>query len=793
MKCTIPEISWHNREPVFSVDIYPENPKFYKLASGGSDCHVLIWQMTIAENGAVNQEVISDLTKHQRSVNCVRWSPSGKYLASGDDDATIIIWQLKTDNIPLLEGDNGDKEIWIVYKIMRGHKEDVYDICWSVDSLKILTGSVDNTAILWDVHKGKMDHILSDHKGFVQGVAWDPKNRVIATISTDKVCRIFDSSGKQIKARIQKGKFTTVPEGHELRDKDVKYFYDDTFKSFFRRLQFTPDGSLLIIPSGHIEFDTYNTNPINATLIFKLDNLSCPSVILPIPRQSSTVVRCCPILFQLREDGFDPVIKLPYRMIFAVGTDHDVVLYDTQQIWPIARFQDMHYTRMTDVTWSQDGLLLVASSTDGFCSLITFEKDELGLPWVPVEETSDEKLLEMTGCKEALVNSESVNVNDKDLQIQETQKEEIKKRPSFLEQWALKGQKKRKPEETDKEINRKVRNLSHTIQNTGVSNIETIVMNDSPPEESVNSTGTNENKVTTRKRIKPILVEPPTGEIKAYKKEVKGATTMSFDSDEDLTPNEQQQLCRASQDIQEFFSRKPIETSKENNIQLLGQHSDAKPIAVRRKPRKLESNIEQNTISKETPISVSKLNENNHLKEPAVIELIDSDNEEYIDTPKKQKSNKNVETSKSNLSTLLVKGKTSITPKKPTNTLLNFLQRSTEKDKKLKNNPKKAQNDIAIENVVTPKSGSSEDMKKDKHEKDCILLFDDKTEEFCLQLDESPEKNLKYDVTIIDEGQKNDIKVDNKKDVPGSSTTPKTPRRVPLITLSSPSCKPKKL
>lgn len=60
--------------------------------------------MNITESGAVNQEVISDLTRHQKAVNCVRWSHNGKYLASGDDDANIILWQLKVDNIPLLEG-----------------------------------------------------------------------------------------------------------------------------------------------------------------------------------------------------------------------------------------------------------------------------------------------------------------------------------------------------------------------------------------------------------------------------------------------------------------------------------------------------------------------------------------------------------------------------------------------------------------------------------------------------------------------------------------------------------------
>jgi chromatin assembly factor 1 subunit B len=42
MKCSIPEISWHNREPVLSIDIQPISEKFYRLATGGADCHVLV-------------------------------------------------------------------------------------------------------------------------------------------------------------------------------------------------------------------------------------------------------------------------------------------------------------------------------------------------------------------------------------------------------------------------------------------------------------------------------------------------------------------------------------------------------------------------------------------------------------------------------------------------------------------------------------------------------------------------------------------------------------------------------
>lgn len=136
MKCVIPEISWHNRDPVLSVDIQPLVNNFYRLASGGGDCHVLvsfflrtddcaacnvcilqIWLLKIQENGATDIEAVADLTRHQRAVNVVRWSQSGQYLASGDDDANIIIWQRKTDNIPLLDGNTNDKEIWVVHKV----------------------------------------------------------------------------------------------------------------------------------------------------------------------------------------------------------------------------------------------------------------------------------------------------------------------------------------------------------------------------------------------------------------------------------------------------------------------------------------------------------------------------------------------------------------------------------------------------------------------------------------------------------------------------------------------------
>jgi len=39
--------------------------------------------------------------------------------------------------------------------VCRGHIEDVYDLSWSPDGNNIISGSIDNSAIIWDVAKGK--------------------------------------------------------------------------------------------------------------------------------------------------------------------------------------------------------------------------------------------------------------------------------------------------------------------------------------------------------------------------------------------------------------------------------------------------------------------------------------------------------------------------------------------------------------------------------------------------------------------------------------------------------------
>ncbi|XP_043493173.1 chromatin assembly factor 1 subunit B [Polistes fuscatus] len=384
MKCTTPEISWHNRDPVLSIDIQNKpcesntSEKFWRLATGGADSHVLIWHLLTPENSSTVIKCVADLERHQKAVNVVRFSPSREILASADDESIIILWKQKEEcDFFISPDDNENKEQWTSWKVLKGHLEDVYDICWSPDSSSIISGSVDNTAILWDVNKGRSNGILSDSKGFVQGVSWDPCNQYICTISSDRQCRLVDISTKKTVQRVHKSNIPT-PFDYPLRGKTVRLFYDDTFKSFFRRLTFSIDGTLIIVPSGIIEPQDTIEKTSNATIVFSRHNLKEPIMILPSLDEPTIAIRCCPVYFELRKDGPTPMIALPYRIIFAVATQHSILIYDTQQISPIAVISNIHYTRLTDIAWSSDGHILVVSSTDGYCSIIHFSKNELG-------------------------------------------------------------------------------------------------------------------------------------------------------------------------------------------------------------------------------------------------------------------------------------------------------------------------------------------------------------------------------------------------------------------------------
>lgn len=69
---------------------------------------------------------------------------------------------------------------------LKGHTDSVDSCSFSPDGRYLVTGSRDNTAILWDTQTGLLVGIMEGHKMRIMWVAYASTGKLIATASEDK-------------------------------------------------------------------------------------------------------------------------------------------------------------------------------------------------------------------------------------------------------------------------------------------------------------------------------------------------------------------------------------------------------------------------------------------------------------------------------------------------------------------------------------------------------------------------------------------------------------------------------
>ncbi len=76
--------------------------------------------------------------------------------------------------------------------LLPGHSDRVNSVAFSPDGRYALTGSMDRTAILWDVASGTALHTLAGHSDRVNSVAFSPDGRYALTGSMDRTAILWD-------------------------------------------------------------------------------------------------------------------------------------------------------------------------------------------------------------------------------------------------------------------------------------------------------------------------------------------------------------------------------------------------------------------------------------------------------------------------------------------------------------------------------------------------------------------------------------------------------------------------
>jgi chromatin assembly factor 1 subunit B len=75
-------------------------------------------------------------------------------------------------------------------------------------------------------------------------------------------------------------------------------------------------------------------------------------------------------------------------MVYAVATSSAVLIYSTEKTQPLYGMGNYHYAALTDLSWKGSETLAVSSS-DGYCSFLIFENNELGEIYEPVGELAN--------------------------------------------------------------------------------------------------------------------------------------------------------------------------------------------------------------------------------------------------------------------------------------------------------------------------------------------------------------------------------------------------------------------
>lgn len=363
-----------------------------------------LWRMEYGDlNDPLETSVkyLCTLRKHTQAVNAVRFDPHGNSLATASDDGLLLVWKLSpTVVVDFGHQDDDAEESWVVTQVHNTGSE-IYDLSWSPDGRYVAVSCMNNTCKIFDVVANSKVCELAMHAHYVQGVAWDPKNEYFASLSADRALHVYaidSSSGSLNLTNVMKiGKtdqylqlmsalVANVREAPEKRPAHL--YHSETLQSFFRRLAFSPDGSLLLTPLGVFKKEEFPTGGssdlvpestvLNTVYIYTRNGLERPPI-CHLPGLPKPAVAVCfnPLMYKLSGAG-QPVFSLPYKMVFAVATQNSVYIYDTELLQPLGMATNLHYLTITDLCWENDGQSLMVASADGFCSVIVFERGVFG-------------------------------------------------------------------------------------------------------------------------------------------------------------------------------------------------------------------------------------------------------------------------------------------------------------------------------------------------------------------------------------------------------------------------------
>ena len=117
-------------------------------------------------------------------ISSIVLSPDSALLAAAWDSNAITVWRLADGlTVQRLRDDSHTGIVWAVWST-----------AFSPDSTRIISGSANMTAVIWDVRSGQAISYLRGHRAGILAVTYSPDGALIATSSADRSVKVWDAS-----------------------------------------------------------------------------------------------------------------------------------------------------------------------------------------------------------------------------------------------------------------------------------------------------------------------------------------------------------------------------------------------------------------------------------------------------------------------------------------------------------------------------------------------------------------------------------------------------------------------
>jgi WD40 repeat protein len=124
------------------------------------------------------------LRGHSDVIKSVAFSPDGQRIVTGSDDQTAKVWDAASGRELLT---------------LTGHSDVIKFVALSPDGQRIVTCSVDRTAKVWETASGRLLLTLTGHSETVASAAFSPDGQQIATACLDRTAKVWDTAtGKEL-------------------------------------------------------------------------------------------------------------------------------------------------------------------------------------------------------------------------------------------------------------------------------------------------------------------------------------------------------------------------------------------------------------------------------------------------------------------------------------------------------------------------------------------------------------------------------------------------------------------